>query len=62
MIAYHDGSKVGSGCCLYLRYKVKIEYKSILLAAKARLPTYISAPSNELSGLLIVVKLITAVL
>ena len=29
-------------------------YKSILMAAKARLSTYISSPRNELYGLLIV--------
>ena len=62
MIAYHDSSKVGSGCCMYLRYNVKSGYKSILLVAKARLSIYISALRNELCGLLIVVKLITAVL
>ena len=37
-------------------------YKSILLAAKARLSTSISAPRNKLCRLLIVVRLITAVL
>ena len=37
-------------------------YKSILLAAKARLSTSISAPRNKLAALLIVVRLITAVL
>ena len=60
MIAYHDSSY--SGCCMYLRYNVKSGYKSILLVAKARLSIYISALRNELCGLLIVVKLITAVL
>ena len=40
----------------------KSGYKSILLATKARLSTYISAPRNELFEILIVVRLITAVL
>ena len=74
LIGYHDGSKKGIGCAIYIRWKLTIprvehgleermvKYHVQLVVAKAKIAKSNKVPRNEIDSLTMLARLLTAIL
>ena len=62
LIGFHDGSDAGHGGCAYLRYKLEDsgDYAASLLIAKNKVGKDKITPRDEMNGLLVLCRLVTA--